>query len=102
MRECLALLRAAWLTETSYRMNMLFSLVSLLLIVVPLYFIATALQPVMAASISTQSTQYFAFALLGAMTFAVVSASASALPTALASAIGRGTLEAFLATPTDP
>ena len=102
MRECLALLRAAWLTESSYRLNMLFSLASLLLIVVPLYFVANALQPLMASSISTQSPQYFAFALLGAMTFAVISASAAALPTALASAIGRGTLETFLSTPTDP
>ena len=102
MRESLALLRAAWLTESSYRLNMGFSLASLAFIVVPLFFVTKALQPMMATSISTQSPQYFAFALVGAMTLTVISASASALPSALASAIGRGTLEAFLATPTNP
>ena len=102
MRESLALLRAAWLTESSYRLNMGFSLASLAFIVVPLYFVAKALQPLMATSISAQSPQYFAFVLLGAVTLTVISASVSALPSALAAAIGRGTLEAFLATRTHP
>ena len=102
MRECLALVRAAWLTESSYRVNMALSLVSLALIVVPLYFVSNALQPLMASTIASQSPEYFAFTLTGALVFALVSASISALPTALGSAIGRGTLEAFLATPTRP
>jgi ABC-2 type transport system permease protein len=99
MREIAALFRAAWLTEASYRLNMAFSLASLLFMVVPLYFVATALQPVMATTIASQSRQYFAFALLGATIYTFVAACTSALPTALASAIGRGTLEAFLSTP---
>ena len=100
MRKLGALLRAAWLTETSYRTNMLFSLASLVFLVVPLYFVAGALQPVMTASIASQSRQYFAFALLGTTIYAFIAACTSALPSALAAAIGRGTLEAFLATPT--
>jgi ABC-2 type transport system permease protein len=100
MREIRALVRAAWLTEASYRMNMLFSFASLLLTVVPLYFVATALQPVMASTISSQSREYFAFTLIGATTYTFIAACTSALPNALASAIGRGTLEAFLGTPT--
>jgi ABC-2 type transport system permease protein len=102
MRECLALLRAAWQTETSYRLNMALSLASLALVAVPLYFVSNALQPLMAASIAQQSSEYFAFTLIGALAFALISASVSALPTALAGALGRGTLEAFLATPTHP
>ncbi|MFL5613861.1 MAG: ABC transporter permease [Gemmatimonadaceae bacterium] len=81
-------------------MNMLFSLASLLLTVVPLYFVATALQPVMATTISSQSREYFAFTLIGATTYTFIAACTSALPNALAGAIGRGTLEAFLGTPT--
>jgi ABC-2 type transport system permease protein len=102
MRECLALIRAAWLTECSYRLNMAMSLVSLALIVVPLYFVSNALQPLMASTISSQSQEYFAFTLVGALAFALISTSVSALPTALGGALGRGTLEAFLATPTSP
>lgn len=102
MRECLALLRAAWQTESSYRLNMALSLASLALVAVPLYFVSNALQPLMAASIAQQSGEYFAFTLIGALTFALISASVSALPSAIATALGRGTLEAFLATPTHP
>jgi ABC-2 type transport system permease protein len=100
MREIIALVRAAWLSELSYRMNMLFSLASLLTMVVPLYFVATALQPTMVTRISAESSQYFAFVLVGATTYTFIAACTSALPSALASAIGKGTLEAFLGTPT--
>lgn len=102
MRELLALLRASWISETSYRLNTAFSLASLAFVVLPLYFVTKALQPVMASSISGEGREYFAFALLGAATFSLVTAAVSSLPNALAGAIGRGTLEAFLATPTNP
>jgi ABC-2 type transport system permease protein len=102
MREIAALVRASWQTECSYRLNMMLSLVSLALVVVPLYFVSNALQDLMASAISAQSTQFFAFTLVGALTFALVSSAISALPGALGAAIGRGTLEAFLGTPTHP
>lgn len=102
MRECYALLLAAWQTERSYRLNMALSLVSLAFVVVPLYFVSNALQPLMASSIATQSQEFFAFTLVGALVFALVSATTGALPGAIGAAIGRGTLEAFLATPTHP
>src|SRR3982751_6949971 len=76
MREIGALFRAAWVTETRYRLTM-------------------------ALSLSPQSQQYFAFLLIGATIYTFVAACTSALPNALASAIGRGTLEAFLGTPTN-
>ena len=102
MREFVALLRATWLTETSYRLNMAFSLASLAFVVVPLYFVTKALQPVMAPSIAGEGREYFAFALLGAAVFSLVTAAVSSLPNALAGAIGRGTFETFLGTPTKP
>ena len=100
MRECWALLRASWLTESSYRLNMVFSIASLAFVVLPLYFVTKALQPIMESTIASQSRQYFAFALLGAATYTLVAAVLTALPGALASAISRGTLETYLATPT--
>src|SRR5690242_10031945 len=101
MREIGAMIRAAWLAEASYRLNMLFSLASLLTMVVPLYYVANALQSTMATRISAESSQYFAFVLVGATTYMFIAACTSALPSALASAIGKGTLEAFLGTPTN-
>lgn len=102
MGDAFAVLRATWLSESSYRVSMLMSIASLAFVAVPLYFVSNALQPVMATSIASQSSQYFAFTLVGAIAFTLVSASISALPNQLAGAIGRGTLEAFLATPTSP
>ena len=101
MREIGAMIRASWLAETSYRMNMFFSLASLLTMVVPLYFVANALQSTMATRISAESSQYFAFVLVGATTYTFIAACTSALPSAVASSIGKGTLEAFLGTPTN-
>src|SRR5690349_11278083 len=91
-----------WQTERSYRLNMVLSFVSLVFVVVPLYFVTNALHPLMADSIRTQSTQYFSFALVGAVSVTIVSASLTTLPSALASAIQRGTLEAYLGTPASP
>ena len=101
MREIAALVRASWLTETSYRMNMVFSLASLVVMVVPLYLVANALQPTMAPRIASESGQYFAFALVGTTVYTFISACTMALPVALGSAIGKGTFEAFLGTPTN-
>ncbi len=101
MREIAALIRASWLTEASYRVGMLLSLVSLVVMVLPLYFVARALQPLMAQPIASESGQYFAFALVGATVYSFIAACTMALPSALASAIGKGTFEAFLGTPTN-
>lgn len=99
MREACALIRAAWLTAASYRVGMILSIVGLAGVVVPLYFIANALQPAMAGTIAAESSQYFAFVIIGAVTFSLVATSATALPGALDGAIGRGTLEVILGTP---
>lgn len=99
MREALALVRATALTAASYRMGMIMSIVGLVAVVLPLYFIAGALQPLMQRSIAGEAPQYFAFVVLGAVTFALVTASTTSLPSAVEGAIGRGTLEMILATP---
>ncbi len=99
MREALALMRASWLTATSYRLNMVFSVLALLVTVVPFYFVADALQPLMADAIRNEGQQYFGFLVVGTVAFSFLSAAVTALPGAVGSGIRSGTLEALLATP---
>lgn len=99
MREFLGLVRAGWLTALSYRMNLVFSLLGLGLSIVPLYFVAQALQPVAATSIQSEGGQYFGFVIVGLAVFTLISTCLMALPNAVGSAISSGVLEAMLATP---
>lgn len=99
MRESWALVRANWLTAASYRMAMLFSLFGLVFVLLPLYFMANALQPTMQQVISGEARQYFGFVVLGAICYSLASSCTTSLPTAIDGAIGRGTLEAILGTP---
>ena len=99
MRESWALILASWRTATSYRMAMVISLAGLTFVVVPLYFIANALQPTMQHAISAEAQQYFGFVALGAICFSLISSCTTSLPSAIDGAIGRGTLEAILGTP---
>lgn len=98
-RAIRALLRAGWLTARSYRMAMALSVVSLLLTIVPLYFVADALQPIAEKSISSETSQYFAFILVGNVALSLVSASVGALPAAISGGIGSGYFESLLVTP---
>lgn len=98
MRRAMALVRASWLTAASYRFNLFVSLVSLLVMVIPVYFVAQALQPVMAESIAGQGGEYFAFVLVGIITLMLLTTAVTSLPTALGSSIASGTFEALLGT----
>ncbi len=100
MRGILALMRAQWLSMTSYRLRIVMSFAALLLSVVPIYFVANALQPVMEDSIARQAEQYFAFVLVGTVMFSAMSMAVSTLPQQITSGITTGTLEALLATRT--
>lgn len=98
MRRVLALVRASWLTAASYRLNMLLSLFSILAMIVPVYFVAQALQPVMAESIAGQGGQFFGFLLIGIITLSFLTTAVTSLPSALSSSIASGTFEALLGT----
>lgn len=100
MRSVLALIRASFLGAASYRVSMLLSLAGLLATVVPVYFIAGALQPVVAASIRSEGGSYFGFLIAGIAATYVLAAAISAIPAALTSSIGSGTFEAMLVTRT--
>jgi ABC-2 type transport system permease protein len=99
MREAAALLRASWLTASTYRMNTVMSVAGMLFSAVPVYFMAQALQPVIASKIATQGDQYFAFVIVGLVTQAALTASLVSFPQAVTSSITTGTLEALLTTP---
>lgn len=100
MRSVLALLRASWLTSTSYRVQILISFFGLILTVVPLYFVADALQPIAADSIEAESDQYFSFILIGMIVFTFVSTAVTTLPGTVSGGITTGTLEALISTRT--
>ncbi len=95
-----ALVRAHWQVLRTYRMKTLLSLVSMVATVVPLYFVANAVQPIMAGSIRAEGGNAFGFLVVGLATFMLVSASITALPQVVSDRISSGVLEALLATPT--
>jgi ABC-2 type transport system permease protein len=99
MREALALIRARWLTIGSYRAQLIFNIFGLFVSVIPIYFISRALQPMMASSIQNQGQEYFAFLVVGLISFAFINTSTGALHASFSSDIGNGSLEAVLATP---
>jgi ABC-2 type transport system permease protein len=98
MRSVLALLRAALLSASSYRVATLLSLLALLVSVVPIYFVAGALQPVVEESIRPEGGVYFGFLIVGLAAIYLISAALGAIPGALAGSIGNGTFESLLVT----
>lgn len=98
MRSTLALIVASWRAAATYRLRLLLSIASLGATVVPLYFIANALQPVMAESIEAQGGQYFGFLIVGMMTFLLLPAAVGSLPAEVGSGINTGVLEMLLST----
>ena len=54
MRSIFALIRSTFLSASSYRIGITLSIVGLLAAFLPIFFLARAVQPVMAASIQDQ------------------------------------------------
>ncbi len=100
MRSILALTRAAWLAAASYRISLVFSIASLLLTVVPVYFLSKPLGVAAGTTIADQATDYFGFVVVGMCAFFMISTAITAIPGALTGTIGSGTLEALLVTRT--
>lgn len=99
MRRIAAFIRRDALVAASYRTGMVLSLGSLVTMVVPVYFIAGAIQPVFGAAIGSEGSSYFAFVIAGMASFQFVMTAVSAIPTVLASGLRTGTFEALVATP---
>jgi len=100
MRSILALLRATWISATSYRIATLLSVVSILASIVPVFFMAKAVEPIARASISLEGSDYFGFVVIGIAASYVLLSATGAIPSALSSNIGSGTFEALMVTRT--
>jgi ABC-2 type transport system permease protein len=72
----------------------------LLLTVVPLFFIAGALQQTMAGTIAAESEQFFSFVLVGSIALMFVTAGLTTLQGAISSGISTGSFESLLMTRT--
>lgn len=99
MRTVIALARVAWLTAVSYRLSFALSVLAVGVSVLPIYYVAGALQGTMADVIRGEAAGYFGFVLIGLVGYNLAVAAANSLPAAVSSGIGSGTLEALLATP---
>jgi ABC-type multidrug transport system permease subunit len=99
MRSLLALARANTLGMLTYRTRTLVSLLTVLVAVVPVYFLASALQPLAANAIRGESTEYFTYLVIGSVATFVVAEAVSAVPSFINSYILSGTLEQLLTTP---
>jgi ABC-2 type transport system permease protein len=98
-RAATALMRASWRTALSYRLRFFVSMLSLLVMIVPLYFVSHAVQPIMAPVIANEGTHYFAFLTLGLFATSVVASCVYALPEAISSDLNSGFFEAVVSTP---
>jgi ABC-2 type transport system permease protein len=99
MHRLLAVARAYSLSMITYRTRTLVSLLSVLVAVIPVYFVAGALQPLAADAIKGESTEYFTYLIVGSVASFVVAEAISAIPSLINSYITSGTLEQMLTTP---
>ena len=99
-RAALELTRASWRTAKSYRVSFVVSFISLVVTIVPVYFLANALQPFMATVIAEEGREYFGFVLLGSVVLAVVAPALSSFAASVSGGLSSGFFEALLVTPT--
>jgi ABC-2 type transport system permease protein len=97
-----AFLRHDFLTNSSYRIKAVLSLFGIVTLLVPMLFVAQALQPTVANAIAPHGDQYFAFLLLGTIALRWTITAVTALPEALGAAVRTGTAEMLFATPVSP
>ena len=100
MRSILALMRVSWLTHASYRLNVILSVFGLAALFVPIYFVADALQPVVADSIADEGEVFFGFLITGMVILQFISVGMNSVPGAVSGGINSGVLEALFGTPT--
>jgi ABC-2 type transport system permease protein len=99
-RAVAALTRASWHQAKSYRLSLVMQVFGLMFTVIPIYFIANALQPTMAGSISAESQEYFSFMLVGSIALMFVTIGVSSLQGTIATGISNGYFESLLMTRT--
>lgn len=98
MGEALALLRAQWLSAISYRTRLVFSILGVLVGVVPVYFVSRALQELVGDALVGEGSQLFAFLVVGTIALLFITSALTNLPAAIGSGISTGSWESLLAT----
>jgi ABC-type multidrug transport system permease subunit len=99
LSELTGFVRQDFLAAASYKVRMAFSVGGLVFTIVPVYFIANAIQPVMEDSIRDQGGQYFGFLVVGLAIQRLLWAAGTSLPQTMNAGIRTGTLEALFITP---
>lgn len=100
MRVVWAFMRANWLAASSYRLAHVYSIFGLLFGIVPLYFVAKAIQPVAAGSVAGQGGDFFAFVVVGMVAQFFLMDAVNAVPGAVGSSISSGTFDTLVSVPT--
>ena len=100
MRAIAAMLRATWLSASSYKVATILSMLGMLVTVVPVYFIARQLQRTMSAAIANEGGDFFGFVLLGMIAMLVVTDAIHGLPSTVGTTATNGTLDSLMLTPT--
>ncbi|HMN09141.1 MAG TPA: ABC transporter permease [Gemmatimonadaceae bacterium] len=98
-RAIAALLKASFLTASSYRVRFIQALVTSLVTVVPVFFVARALQPMMGPTIQAEGKDFFAFLIVGFVVMSFVVMCVDSLPTQVSGDINNGFFEALLGAP---
>ncbi len=93
-----ALTRASWYHAKSYRLALLTQVGGLIVTVIPIYFVANALQSTMASTIASESEGFFAFILVGWVATMFMAAGLSTLQGAISGGISNGSFESLLVT----
>lgn len=99
VRAVLALMNASWRTGISYRLRFMQSIVGASLAVIPVFFVARALQPTMAKTVANEGGDFFAFLVVGFVVLSLVGACVDLLPSQVGGDIGNGFFEALLGAP---
>jgi ABC-2 type transport system permease protein len=98
-RAVFALMHAGWRTALSYRLRFAQAIVGASLAVVPLFFVAGAMQSTMAKTVANEGGDFFAFLVVGFVVLSMVSACVDLLPQQVGGDIGNGFFEALLGVP---
>ena len=94
-----ALVRAGFLTATSYRLRFVQAILTSIVSVIPVFFVARALQPMMGPTIKNEGSDFFAFLVVGFVVMSFVVMCVDTLPTQVGSDINNGFFEALLGAP---
>lgn len=94
-----ALLKASFLTASSYRVRFVQALVTSLITVIPVFFVARALQPMMGPTIQAEGKDFFAFLVVGFVVMSFVVMCVDSLPSQVSGDINNGFFEALLGAP---